>query len=486
MALLVMPSLLVPLGLVSAMSKDGVRVCNATVRRGQSIGGDAYHEFSSATFGECCSACQSDARCKAFVTSRRGQCFLKADLSGPHPKATNDCGIVRAPPAPSPAPSPAPPPPPPGSPAWEVVAAMEVPAIGDLHPDVAAHTIRSGFETGQFFRRNGTYYLSVNELGVCPHNEVMWDLVTRAALWSAPSSAGPWKRLITLRNGSHMQTLCEPKVPCAKPCGGSCCSGTADEPSFVTWAPTLIHGPSSVNGSGNPVWNFFYSSNQNSHYHDDAFNGITWAVSQTDSILGPFVDVAPAAGTGLLPGGEGVVNVAVKSSHSFSAWQLRNGSWVGFRNNVPGAKSFSAGLIAPTGDSTVPGGPWRPAGPNIASGSDCNAGFCFAPENPVVTTMTTDGKYFVAVYDSLESPGGAFGGDYIGLGFSEDGVSWRHSSILAVQNSTRRPCGAIRTPLGLVPVPEQCDGCYAVLWTGVVGNFRPVCQAIIRNVNEID
>ena len=47
-----------------------------------------------------------------------------------------------------------------------------------------------------------------------------------------------------------------------------------------------------------------------------------------------------------------MINVAVNESHSFSAWQLPNGSWAGFKNNIPGAKSFSAGLIVPAGDPT--------------------------------------------------------------------------------------------------------------------------------------
>ena len=84
-----------------------------------------------------------------------------------------------------------------------------------------------------------------------------------AALTDTPFRAvqGPWKRLATLRNGSHIETLCQ-KKKCAVPCRDSCCSGTKDEPSFVTWAPTLIHAPSSVNASGKDVWNLFYSSNQ--------------------------------------------------------------------------------------------------------------------------------------------------------------------------------------------------------------------------------
>ena len=89
-----------------------------------------------------------------------------------------------------------------------------------------------------------------------------------------------------------------------------------------------MYGPSSVNVSGKYVWNLFYSSNQNSHYGDKAFNGITWAVSTTASMLGPYADVVGKNSTALPAGGEGVLNIAVNSSHAFSAWQLRNGTWV--------------------------------------------------------------------------------------------------------------------------------------------------------------
>ena len=147
----------------------------------------------------------------------------------------------------------------------------------------AAHGIFAGFETGQYQRIGDTFYMTANELGMC--KGVVWDLVTRASLWSAPNSTGPWTRVTTLRNGSHIQTLCE-KAPCRAKCGPSCCSGTETDRSFVTWAPTLVHGPSSVNESGKDVWNMFYSSNQNAHMKDMAFNGITWAVSTTDSMEG--------------------------------------------------------------------------------------------------------------------------------------------------------------------------------------------------------
>jgi hypothetical protein len=57
---------------------------------------------------------------------------------------------------------------------------------------VIKHNIYNGFETGQFFQVNGTFYYTANELGMC--KGVLWDLVTRAAIWSAPASNGPWSR----------------------------------------------------------------------------------------------------------------------------------------------------------------------------------------------------------------------------------------------------------------------------------------------------
>ena len=68
--------------------------------------------------------------------------------------------------------------------------------------------------------------------------------------------------------------------------------------------------------------------------------------------------------------------------------------------------------------------------------------------------------------------------------------TWKYSAMVPVQTATTHPCGQIRTPLGMAPEPERCKGCYSVLWTGISdepgpsGNFRPICQAIIRNVNE--
>ena len=472
--------------------------CNATLRPGWSVGTKILQQTRDPL--DCCAACIALPTCMAYVTEG-DNCYLKADLELPHPKAGNTAGIVRGslpplpPPPPPPPPPTPPPPPPPGAPQWEVFEATTTPIIDQAQAQ--QHGILQGFETGQFQRRGDTFYYTANELGLC--EGVVWDKVTRAGLWSAPNSTGPWTRLTTLRNGSHMWSLCNRSstpYPDAK-----------FSLNYVTWTPALLHAPSAVNGSA-AVWNLFYSSKQDRSGDKDVpwglkYNGISWAVSTTDSIEGPYVDVV----------GAGAGGVVVNDSHSFSAFRLRNGSYAGFRNNVPGASSFSNGLIVPV-DPATPGGEWRDAGPNIGvqNGSYVpGKGFRWGPEN-AYAFPSADGRWYFAVYDALRQPPVAVGGkpaapragssgdgaggnppicsnkngcDSIGIAWSSDGLYWDDSTLLAVQTGGNHPCGQIRTPLGLAAEPERCRGCYSVLWNGISDNgFRPVCHAIIRNVNE--
>jgi len=410
---------------------------------------------SATTVDACCAQCIAEPECAVFVFSTT--CYLKRDGNGGHAKSGNTCGYVRAPA--------------PKEPQWVVVESTPAPVIDEAMG--LPYNIFNGFETGQYQRINGTYYLTANELGMCPKQ--VWDKITRAALWSAPNSTGPWTRLTTLRNASHMYSYCK-DTPYPYP-------GSENLTDFVTWTPQLIFGPSSVNTSQDRVWNLFYSSNQN---RDGRFNGISWAVSTTDSLTGPYVDVRSV----------GPDAVAVNYSHSFAAWQLPNGTWVGFKNSVPGAKPFSVGLIVPV-DPNTPGGEWRAAGPNIAVDGGIGAGMHWAPENPYVR-RSSDGKLYYAVYDALKQPPGnstesqdlicrnATACDRIGMAWSVDGLAWTSSDLLKVQTKGHA-CGQIRTPLGLAPEPELCRGCYSVLWTGIQNGsdgFRPVCHAIIRNLNE--
>ena len=190
-------------------------ICNATLKKGYSVGGNAYKQLKGADSAACCAACVADTKCAGFVTSSTsgGECLLKADLRDLHPKSSNDCAAVRGslgppgpmpPPGPPPAPVPPPTPPPAGSPKWELVSTAPLPVIGSKHPDVVSASILAGFETGQYQRINGTFYLTANELGMCAG--VVWDLVTRAALWSAPNSTVSPTRRTSTHTHTHTHT----------------------------------------------------------------------------------------------------------------------------------------------------------------------------------------------------------------------------------------------------------------------------------------
>merc|ERR1712010_260986 len=113
----------------------------------------------------------------------------------------------------------------------------------------------------------------------------------------------------------------------------------------ASWAPTLVFAPATANGS-KPVWNLFYSGDKAPR--NQPGNGIVHAVSTTDSIEGPYVDLH-----------DGIKGAVVPYSHAFSLWQLDNGTYMSFRNNVPGATSFSVGLErAVDNEGKSLGGPW--------------------------------------------------------------------------------------------------------------------------------
>eukprot|EP00038_Savillea_parva_P022509 m.37790 g.37790 ORF g.37790 m.37790 type:complete len:234 (+) comp5581_c0_seq1:1-702(+) len=230
----------------------------------------------------------------------------------------------------------------------------------------------------------------------------------------------------------------------------------------------------------------------------------------TDSIEGPYVDLPSS----LVPG----TGVVMPMSHAFTTWQLPNGTYMSFRNNVPGASDFSVGLeraIANRG--TALGGPWAYNGNAVP--------FPCGPENPIVS-RSTNKQWYYAVYDALEQVPQSDDGtnskifsnvstqeastmctdpskralcksktqcDKIGIAWSPDGVTWtaNATTLLRVQTNGTHPCGQIRTPLGMVPEPEMCPNCYSVMWTGYStlkgtdeAGFTPVCHAYIRQTNE--
>jgi hypothetical protein len=266
---------------------------------------------------------------------------------------------------------------------------------------------------------------------------------------------------------------------------------------LCAWAPTLVYAPSTVNGS-KPVWNFFYSGCEAPR--NKPGDGIVHAVSTTDSMEGPYVDLP-----GTLVPGTGMV---MPFSHAFTTWQLPNGTYMSFRNNVPGKEPFfSVGLErAIANDGKTLGGPWAYNNNSVP--------FPCGPENPIVS-RSTDKQWYYAVYDALEQVPMASDRasglgqctdvtkralcksktqcDQIMIAWSPDGITWtaNATALLRVQTDGHHPCGQIRTPLGLVAEPEICAGCYSVLWTGYSAlkgtdnaGFTPVCHAVIRQTNE--
>ena len=109
------------------------------------------------------------------------------------------------------------------------------------------------------------------------------------------------------------------------------------------------------------------------------------AVSTTDSLEGPYVDLPSS----VVPG----TDVNMPLSHAFSTWQLPNGTYMSFKNNVPGAASFSVGLErAISNDGKTLGGPWAYDNNSVP--------FPCGPENPIVS-RSSDKQWYYAVYDAL-------------------------------------------------------------------------------------
>ena len=179
---------------------------------------------------------------------------------------------------------------------------------------------------------------------------------------------------------------------------------------------------------------------------------------------------------------------------SFYPWQLVNGTWVGFfgvhdKTGDTGdnsTRTWKVGLVV----ADTLAGPWRRLNSlNPAEYIETPEGI----ENPIVT-QTSDGKYFVAVYDALmpDQIGGS--NDVVGISTSADGIHFSKAQYVHL-NATASGCGKpVRTPQGLVPEPTKCKGCYSMLYTGHGASttssdsgsesYKNVCWVLLRNINE--
>ena len=153
-------------------------------------------------------------------------------------------------------------------------------------------------------------------------------------------------------------------------------------------------------------------------------------------------------------------------------------------------RTWKVGLAA--ADSL--GGPWhRLNSLNPAEYIESPEGI----ENPIVT-KTSDGKYWVAVYDALMKAQIMADQDVVGISVSTDGIHFGKAQYVHL-NATASGCGKpVRTPQGLVPEPEKCKGCYSLLYTGhgttdeagaasqggATLSYANVCWVMLQNVNE--
>ena len=175
--------------------------------------------------------------------------------------------------------------------------------------------------------------------------------------------------------------------------------------------------------------------------------------------------------------GSGAAGTLAQGTDSFFPYQLADGSWAAFfgshdRNATP--SQWRVGL------ATAPAlaGPWaRSYARNpVALEPEGKQ----ATENPIVI-KTQDGAWFVAVWDALRPPVA----NQIGISYSADGLAWSTAQYVPVWPSAGEgPCGAIRTPLGLVAEPSLGAGLYSVLFSGNAAGYESVCRAVLRNAAE--
>jgi hypothetical protein len=71
------------------------------------------------------------------------------------------------------------------TPQWETVSSHATPVIGPAQ--TTPHGVYQGFETGQFFKNNGTYYVAINELGLC--TSVIWDRCVTTSFYTHSASS---------------------------------------------------------------------------------------------------------------------------------------------------------------------------------------------------------------------------------------------------------------------------------------------------------
>jgi len=354
-------------------------------------------------------------------------------------------------------------------PRFELASADAAPVVNSSQG--LSEGVLHGFEGGLYFAEPGDASGLVRHLfpSECMDDApgLPWDAHMRGGHFRSADGGLSWDRVGTTYNSS---AACSPD-------GADRCASM--------WAPMPVYDDSAG------VWRLFVVCYR---------IGVRPACGQTDGeivmrtsavpgragLAGPFPEgssqvILNAQGVGGPPAayeGSGAAGTQAQGTDSFFPYLLADGSWAAFfgshdRNATP--SQWRVGL------ATAPAlaGPWaRSYGRNpVALEPEGRQ----ATENPIVT-KTQDGAWFVAVWDALRPPAAS----EIGVSYSADGLAWSAAQYVPVWPSSagEGPCGAIRTPLGLVAEPSLGAGLYSVLFSGSAAGYEGVCRAVLRNTAE--
>ena len=296
------------------------------------------------------------------------------------------------------------------------------PVITADHKDVVATNNKSGFETGQMVKIEGTYHMFVNEMFDRPHRDL------RISYWTS-ADATNWKR----------QSTVVESIP----------GRTPTNPRSEVWVTGVVFN------EAEDAWNIFYvayragDSTKNEIQGND-YDGRIWrarsVVLGKNGIGGPYADM-------------GIVLQPDANSQSWEGQQ----AVACFNPYRVGDRWYSPY----DGHNHVPRGPW-PTG--LATATSLEGPWERMPEgfNPIgiadefseneIISRLKDGRYLM-IFDSL-------GDQEIGYSLSDDGVHWSKETRVKIQSDDQIWADdgdhSTRTPLGAI---EEADGTFTVVYT---------------------
>ncbi|GAB3648406.1 hypothetical protein GCM10028791_12100 [Echinicola sediminis] len=298
------------------------------------------------------------------------------------------------------------------------------PVVGPAHPDVQASRNRSGFETGQVVKLDGTYHMFVNEMFERPHRDMC------IAYWTSEDAVN-WKRRGTIKES----------IPGRSP----------SNPLSEVWVTGV-----EFNEEEN-AWNIFYvayrgGDEEKGELAGYDYSGKIWRAKSVipgkEGIAGPYADM----GIIMQPDENSQAWEGEQAVATFNPYKAGN-TWYAFYD---GHQHTPRGPW-PTGLAFAPklSGPWTrmPEGFNPVPIVD------EFMENPQVTELKEGG--YLSIFDSM-------GNQEVAFSLSDDGIQWSRESRLKVQtgnNIWAEPGDhAMRTPLCAI---EEEDGSFTVIYTAM-------------------